>query len=52
MTKFSFAMRNKTLWRSPASVFDEISGYRVPTSQIDAKTIAREWLAQDEDVEF
>ncbi|WP_341531394.1 hypothetical protein WKK05_37415 (plasmid) [Nostoc sp. UHCC 0302] len=52
MTKFGFAMRNKTLWRSATSVFDEISGYRVPTSQIDAKAIAREWLAQDEDVEF
>ncbi|WGV29124.1 hypothetical protein [Halotia branconii] len=46
LTKFQFAIKNKSNWRSPVSIFDEISGYKVPRPEFDAKAIAKEWLSQ------
>lgn len=45
LNKFSFAVKNKSAWRSPVSIFDEITGYQSSSSQqIDSKAIARQWL--------
>jgi hypothetical protein len=48
LNKFNFAMKNKSEWRSAVSIFDEITGYKVPRTEIDAKAIAREWLSLEE----
>jgi hypothetical protein len=48
LNKFNFAMKNKSDWRSAVSIFDEITGYKVPRTEIDPKAIAREWLSLEQ----
>jgi hypothetical protein len=52
LTKFQFAMKNKSSWRSVVSIFDQISGYKASDPEIDAKAIAEEWLSQESTVQF
>ncbi|MCC5616600.1 hypothetical protein LC605_16280 [Nostoc sp. CHAB 5836] len=52
LNKFNFAMKNKSEWRSAVSIFDQITGYKVPRTEIDPKAIAREWLSLEETTLF
>ncbi|MBE9053545.1 hypothetical protein IQ243_24695 [Nostocales cyanobacterium LEGE 11386] len=48
LAKFHFAIKTKSNWHSPQSIFDEISSYKTPLPETDFKAVARQWLTEEQ----